>query len=184
MQESLVDRIVFLARFFSAPDRDFLEEVLAGNTPLGPVSPPRHPESLDAVERLAHEMTSLFVNDPARRPVHPLAREHLSASVDRTEWIERLSDAYAERGLVVTGYPPDHLRVQLEFLIRRLLDGDPVGALVFHSRFIHVWTTRFVERILERDPSEAVLRAAWMLVGLGTDIGRERGPCTHVDQTQ
>ncbi len=158
--DTLQSKIAFLATFFSFPGKDSYRALYAGESPLGKLEI-QEPFD-DFCMALETEITELFVNSPLQLPLFPVASEYVSEA-RKARLREELSVLYSLHGKVVTHLPQDHLQVLLEFLAYLLAQDEIESAAEFCRDYIGSWTEDFVSAMLQRKPSEPLVRVAQLL---------------------
>ncbi len=144
----LQTKLEFLISFFSKPDFELMKQIRLGETPLGKIS--KSDSELSFEDEKMVLITELFVNSRTERPIFPLATEYLRNKREKESYLEQLIACYADDNKVTANYPPDHLKVLLEFLLYKLSDNDINGAKDFYTIFLKPWYTKFTEAILNR----------------------------------
>ena len=148
MRTELQTNLEFLTTFFSQPDNALMEQIRLGETPLGTV------EKSDTEFSFADEkmvlISELFINSKNERPIFPLATEYFDEKKEKEEFIENLILLYESHNKVVTNYPPDHIKVLLEFVLFNLSQNDITGLKDFYTIFLKPWYNRFSESIKSR----------------------------------
>ncbi len=146
--EQLQTNLEFMAKLFSEPNNELMEQIRLGETPLGKVEQ-KATEFSYADEKLVL-LTDIFVNSQNARPAFPLATEHLENRNEKENYIDKLNKYYAKDNKVSTNYPPDHLKVMFEFLLFKFSQDDIVGVKDFYTIYLKPWYNRFTEAILKR----------------------------------
>lgn len=163
----IIERLEFLAKYFSSPDRAFLGQIHEGRTPLDRVA---SGVSLgDFCEQAATDHTMTFVNCLERRPLYPLASEYLHESEIAARHRE-LATLYQAEFRTVVGYPPDHIVPLVQHTLFLLGDQRSDEAREFYVTHLRDWTTDFSKALLDRDPPTHIKRVAELLTALSSQF--------------
>ncbi len=147
MSTELQTELEFLVSFFSKPDFELMERIRLGETPLGEIK--KSDSELSFADEKMVLITELFVNSQKNRPVFPLATEYFEGNREKESYLEQLISCYAGDNKTATNYPPDHLKVLLEFLLFKLSNNDIAGAKDFYTIFLKPWYNRFTKMIID-----------------------------------
>ena len=202
-QETILDGLSLLARFYWGPDQDLCEELAspAGRdlfTRLARLLPTAAPtlrsmqallQGADSPEALCEELETAYVATYVNSPSGTIAPLYHSCYVGQGLVMGPPAGAMALRleqaGLSLgekNGEPPDHLAVELEYLIflleeflagRRDQGAGEAGDLA--RRFMLPWVKEFAQR---QDAASSPLLpvAAKLLVALLEDVAEQAGP--------
>ena len=170
--QNVSENIEFLAKYFSAPDKDSLRQIHAGTTPLGAVAG-EEPFAVFCDEAAA-SITQMFVNSRQQRPLYPLASEYVKNKTEVDPLRNELAALFTAEGRAVVGYPPDHITPLLEHTLRLLRDDQPDKAQDFFTTHMQRWTMAFSEAILDRRPQLHIRRVAELLSKIGTSFDEMR----------
>jgi len=151
-------KLEFLTKFFSEPDNELMEQIRLGETPLGKIE--ESETELSFADEKMVMLTDLFVNSQNARPVFPLATENLADKREKENYLDALITYYAKDKKVATNYPPDHLKVQFEYLLFKLSCNEMSGAKDFYTIFLKPWYNIFTNAIVKRSDDMVALRVA------------------------